>query len=105
DQRAAGHMGAAAIAAEADAVVAALDVVADDLAGRERCLAVRAAVGERGSNAVLAAEEHHRLVTDRSRHGLDAELGRCRGVAPLIAPERAHLVPPRPRSILAPPPS
>jgi hypothetical protein len=68
-------MGASAIGRETDAVIAALDVVADDLAGGERRLAVWAAVGQYGDIPVLPAEYHERLIADRSRQRLGLELG------------------------------
>ena len=92
DQRVARHMGAGAVGSETDAVIAALDVVPDHFAGRERRLAVRAAVGERGDLSAVAAEQRQRLVADRSRQRLLAELGRGRGRVPLIAKERAHVL-------------
>src|SRR5262245_18168203 len=84
------HMGASAVGGEADAVIAALDVVADDLAGGERRLAVGAAVGEHGDGPVFCAEDHQGLVADRARQRLCTELGGGRGGVPLIAKEWGH---------------
>src|SRR5499433_3857892 len=81
------HMGASAVGGEADAVVAALDVVADDLAGGKRRLAMGATVGEHGGGPVLRAEDRHRLVADRARQRLCAEFGGGCGGVPLIAKE------------------
>jgi len=69
------HMGARAAGGETDAVIAALDVAADDLSGGERRLAVGATVGEHGDGPVLSAEDHQRLVADRTRQRLCAEFG------------------------------
>ena len=98
------HMSASAVGGEADAVIAALDVVADDLAGGERRLAVGAAIGEHGDGPVLRAKDDHRLVADRPRQRLCAEFGGGCGGVPLIAkefhavllsPRRGHGFPPR----------
>src|SRR5262249_19176628 len=87
DRDIARHMGASAVGGEADAVIAALDVVADDLAGGERRLAMWATVGEHGDGAVLPAEDRHRLVADRPRQRLSADFGGGRGGVPMIAKE------------------
>jgi hypothetical protein len=81
------HVGASAAGGEADAVIAALDVVADDLAGRERRLAVRSAVAQHGDVPVLPAKDHHGLVTDHPRQRLLAEFDGSRGGVPLMAKE------------------
>src|SRR5260221_727596 len=88
------HVGASAVGGEADAVIAALDVVADDLAGGERRLAVGAAIGERGGGPVPRAKDDQRLVADRPRQRLGAEFGGSCGGVPLIAKEWGHLCPP-----------
>src|SRR5262249_59544218 len=89
------HMGASAVGGEADAVIAALDGIADDLAQGERRLAVGTAIGEHGDGPVLRAKDDQRLVADRPRQRLCAEFGGgCRGV-PLIAKE-FHGLPPKP---------
>src|SRR5262249_37176960 len=69
------HMGARAVGGEADAVIAALDIVSDDLSGGERRLAVGATVGEHRGGRVLSAEDHQRLVADRPRQRLCADFG------------------------------
>jgi hypothetical protein len=88
------HMGASAVGGEADAVIAALDGIADDLAGGERRLAVGAAIGERGDGPVLRAKDDQRLVADRARQRLCAEFGGGCGGVPLIAKEWGHRCPP-----------
>src|SRR5690348_12369150 len=55
----AGNDGAAAVAVVAPAVIGALDLAADDLAGRQFDQPVRAAVEERGY-ALSRPEQHHR---------------------------------------------
>src|SRR5262249_5483969 len=85
-------LGAGAIGGGADAVIAAPDVVADDVAGGKRRLAVRTAVGQHRDVSALAAEDHQRLVADRPRQRLFPELGRGRRRVPLIAKERSHWV-------------
>ena len=90
DRDVARYMGASAVGGEADAVVAALDVVADDLAGGKRRLAMGAAIGEHGGGPVLPAEDRQRLVADRARERLCADFGGGRGGVPLIAKEWGH---------------
>jgi hypothetical protein len=80
-------MRAGSISTEADAVIAALDVVADYLARRERRFAMRAAIRKRGDAAVLGPKQHYRLVADGARERLVRKLRRRRGRVPLIAKE------------------
>jgi hypothetical protein len=94
DRDIARHMGASAVGREADAVIAALDVVADDLAGGKGRLAMGATVGERGDGPVLPAEDRQRLVADRARQRLCADFGGGRGGVPLIAKEWGHVCSP-----------
>ena len=69
-----------AVAVEADAVIAALDVVAVDFARRQRREAMRAAVAQNADAAVLAAEDHH--APDRRSCARSACCRRARNRAP-----------------------
>ena len=87
DGRVAGHMGAGALPVEADAVIAAGQVIAHDLARRERRLAMGAAVGQHAHHPVAAAIDGEGLVADHAREGLLADLGAMGHRVPLVAKE------------------
>ncbi len=72
-------------AVEDHAVIFAADVVANDLAQRQRHPAVAAAVLQRDRRAALGAIEHHRLVEERARDRLGGDFVRPAGDVPSIA--------------------
>ena len=94
DGRVAGHMGAGALPVEADAVIAAGQIIAHDLARRERRLAMGAAVRQHPHHPIAAAIDGEGLVADHARKGLFADLGAMGHRVPLVAKERlgGHLM-------------
>ena len=74
----AGHVRTSAIGCEAQAVVAALDLVAAQRAGRQRVAAVRAPVVQADHGPVRRAIQHDRLPAHRAPDRVRADLGdRC----------------------------
>ena len=83
---------AAAIRAKAQPVIAAFDLVMDELAFGERILPVRAAIRQGDGASILAAPEHDGLAADHAREGLAVQLvGACADI-PLVLQKllRAH---------------
>ena len=70
---------------EAKAVVAALDLVAHERAGRQRVAAMRAPVVERHGAAVLAPEQHDVPTADRASERLATHLAGGRRDVPVLA--------------------
>ena len=83
----AGNAGAAAVGAEAQPVIVALQLVADELAHGQRQMPVRAAIFHRHRRARFGAEEHDGLAQNGARQRLAADLGIGRGDVPVIAQE------------------
>ena len=80
----AGDERAPAARIEREAVVAALNGVADQLAAREQIVPVRAAVGHRDGTSVRRAVEHHRFVGDAAGDQFVAEVAAPRADVPRI---------------------
>ncbi len=91
DAVAVGAAHARARAVEAQAVVAALDRVADEAAAVEMGEAVRTAVVQGDGRAVLAAEHHHRRVQQPACEQPAPDLLGPGGDIPDVAHERGHL--------------
>jgi hypothetical protein len=81
-----GNMGAHAVAIETDAVIAALNGVAENLAAGERCKPVRTTVRQDPDFAVLAPEDHYGLIADYARNRFGAgKLEAVGGDVPVVA--------------------
>ena len=93
----AGHVGADAVAAEHQAVIAALDLVADQPAFGKRQVAVRAAVLQRDRGAVEPAEQHDVVVEQHAAERRPADILRPGRDIPVV-PEQHRAVPFRHRS-------
>ena len=86
------HPHAFARAVEAQAVVVTLQHVADDLAHRQRQLAVRAAVFESVQRTIAGAEQHHRLAEDGAAERPVADFLIQGGDIPII-PQKHRILP------------
>ncbi len=81
----------AAIGAETQPVVMALQRVADELSHRQRQMAVRTAVLERDRTAVLGAKQNDRLAENHAAERRAADFICCRGDVPKIPQEHGLL--------------
>jgi hypothetical protein len=85
--RLAGNLDAAPVRRKQQAVIAAAQPIALELAHRQRQMPVTAAVFQRYCGTVLAAVEHDRLIEQRARERLARHLGCAGGDVPGLAQE------------------